>query len=756
MDIESLRAENEALKARISDLERALQHAQDESRSPLFSAAPDYFTALHETALTIMRHLDLNDVLEAIVLHATRLAGTSDGYIDLLSPDGTQMEMKIGVGWYAEHCREPIDIGDGIGGRVWQTGKPMIVRDYRTWEGRVPFLDSSSIGTIVAVPLRSGSTVIGVLGISYFESDRPVADALVDMLLRFADLAAIAIGNARLYTIVQNELAERRRIEAELRENEQQLRRLYAITRRQAQELHLIGQVREAIAREIDLPALFRVVVESINATFGYTLVCIYLRDGDNLILQHQVGYPSPINRIPLDKGVISRTILSGRPTLITDVRSDPNFIGVMDNITSEICVPLCDQERVIGALNIESVDGVVLTEDDLRLITELTGHINVAIERARLYEQLWRRVQQLDALYDIMTDMIGNLDLDAVLQTIVTRMIALLRATHGMIALYDPEQRNLRIHYSTGMDHNYANKRLALGEGLIGKVALTRQPLVVYNYEHWEGQSPVFRSMPSSNVLAAPLLAGDELIGTLSVSDVNLARVFTNDDIRLLSMFAQQATIAIKNARLFAEVQHLAITDPLMGIYNRRYFFSAAAREFERARRHRHTLAILIADLDNFKQINDHYGHPIGDQVLQAVSNTFRCELRSIDLLARYGGEEIIVLLPETDCSGVIRVVERLQSRLLEAIATERGAIHITASFGAAVSQRINVPDVETLIDSADQALLRAKQQGKDRLVIWCDACAANGVCLLAPPEACDRRITVVSSTNTSPEKTA
>ena len=494
--------------------------------------------------------------------------------------------------------------------------------------------------------------------------------------------------------------------------------------------MHLIGQVREAMAREIDLPALFRTVVESIAATFGYSLVCLYLRDGDELALQHQVGYPVQLDRIPFGRGVISRTILSGRATLIADVRSDPDFIGVMDNIVSEICVPLRDQDRVIGALNIESTDSVVLTDDDLRVMTELAEHINVAIERARLYEQLWRRVQQLDVLYDIMTDITANLDRDTVLKAIVERMIALLRVTQGMIALYDPEQNNLRIHYSVGMNRDYAGMRIASGEGVIGRVAQTRQPLVVYDYQQWEGRTSLFQEMPSSNVLGVPLLSGDELIGTLSAGDVNLKRVFTDDDIRLLSIFAQQATIAIKNARLFAEVQHLAITDPLMGIYNRRYFFSAATREYERARRHHHPLAVIIADLDDFKQINDRYGHPVGDRVLQEVSSVFRRELRSIDLLARYGGEEIVMLLPETECSGVITVVERLRSRLMSAIPTERGDVRITASFGAAVSQRIRTPDVETLITCADQALLRAKQQGKDRLVIWCDMCDAAGHC--------------------------
>ncbi len=751
MNLELLRAENNALRARMCELEdelRRLQQTTDTDHPPageLHPDDPDYFAVWHETALAIMSRLDLNDVLETITRHAAQLAGTEDGFIDLLSPDGILLEMKIGTGKHARNRGSVIAVGEGLSGRVYQTGAPMMVEGYCNWEGRVCSIATSGFGTVIAVPLRLRSTIIGVLGVSYDTSAPKGFESIVMRLTRFAELAAIAIDNARLYTIAQQELAERRRIEDELRANQQRTYDLYAVTRRQAQELHLIGQVCEAMAREIDLPALFRTVVESVAATFGYPLVCLYLRDDDDLVLQYQVGYAVQIDRIPLGRGVISRTILSGQATLVANVHSDPDFIGAIDGIVSEICVPLRDRNRVIGALNIESTDGVVLTDDDLRIMTELAEHVNVAIECARLYEQLWWQVQQLDVLYDIMTDITGNLDRDTVLKAIVERMIALLRASHGMIALYDPEPNNLRVHYSAGMNRDYTGMRVAPGEGVIGRVAQTHQPLVVYDYNRWEGRASLFADMPSSNVLGMPLLSGDELIGVLTVGDTSLKRTFTYDDIRLLGVFAQQATITIKNARLFAEVQHLAITDPLMGIYNRRYFFTAALREFERAQRHHHALAVIIADIDNFKQINDRYGHPIGDRVLKEVGSIFRRELRSIDRLARYGGEEIIILLPETDCGGVVSIIEHLRSRLMSAIPTERGDVRITASFGAAVNQHVKTPDVETLIACADQALLYAKQQGKDRLVIWCDICDATGQCSYIAPHMLPLRANII-----------
>jgi diguanylate cyclase (GGDEF)-like protein len=287
---------------------------------------------------------------------------------------------------------------------------------------------------------------------------------------------------------------------------------------------------------------------------------------------------------------------------------------------------------------------------------------------------------------------------------------------------LYDAQQNHLIVHVSVNMDYDYAGVRLALGEGAMGKAALTRQPVVVCDYRAWSERSLQCEAESTANVLAVPLLAGDELIGAMSAGDGDLKRIFTADDIRLLSMFAQQATVAIKNARLFEEVQYLAITDPLTGLYNRRYFLSAARRELERAHRHHSPLVVIIADLDDFKRINDDFGHPVGDRALRAFSDLLRRELRSIDLVARYGGEEFILLLPETDENGGVQVVERV--RLLwsqTTIATGQGVARMTSSFGMAVyAEPFDGMSIDTLVARADEALLCAKQAGKNRLEIW------------------------------------
>ncbi|MBA3276844.1 MAG: PAS domain S-box protein, partial [Chloroflexia bacterium] len=184
---------------------------------------------------------------------------------------------------------------------------------------------------------------------------------------------------------------------------------------RQAQERDLLDEVRTALARELELPDLFRTVVEATARTFGYTLVSLYLLEGRVLVLQYQVGYDHVAQRIPVTEGVSGRVVRTGEAVLLVDVRTDPAFIGTIPGpgIISEVCVPLSDQDDVVGTFNLESRDGVYLTDADLRLMVALSEHVNVAIGRARLYTAVRRSEARFRALVQQAADIIIVLDAD-------------------------------------------------------------------------------------------------------------------------------------------------------------------------------------------------------------------------------------------------------------------------------------------------------------------------------------------------------
>lgn len=199
-----------------------------------------------------------------------------------------------------------------------------------------------------------------------------------------AEAGQAAFWHGYLLDITDLKLAEMAR-----QESEQRYRDLFISAQRQAQELALLDKVRTALVQKLDLPSVNRAVVDNVAETFGYTLVSIYMIQGDELILQHQVGYNRVIERIPRGQGVLWRIIQSGEPLLIKDVRAEPDFLEAISDIVSEIAVPLTDQGQPVGGLNVESVHGVPLDETDLRVLAAVGRQASIAIERARLYAQI-------------------------------------------------------------------------------------------------------------------------------------------------------------------------------------------------------------------------------------------------------------------------------------------------------------------------------------------------------------------------------
>jgi diguanylate cyclase (GGDEF)-like protein len=220
------------------------------------------------------------------------------------------------------------------------------------------------------------------------------------------------------------------------------------------------------------------------------------------------------------------------------------------------------------------------------------------------------------------------------------------------------------------------------------------------------------------ASALAAPL-GGDGGVGIVSVARGE--RRFTTGEHELFSYLTNQASVSVENVDLHETVQRQAVTDELTGLFNHRRFQEVMTQEVERARRYGQEMGLIMLDIDNFKRVNDTYGHLQGDMVLREVARVLRQSSREIDEPARYGGEEMAVALPQTDLEGAFRFAERVRRRI-EALDLPLldgdGTLKVTASFGAASLATSTGDGKDALVAAADAALYRAKRSGKNRTV--------------------------------------
>jgi len=390
----------------------------------------------------------------------------------------------------------------------------------------------------------------------------------------------------------------------------------------------------------------------------------------------------------------------------------------------SAFFAPLTEGKQMLGLAVLLDAD---LHPRDQALCDLILDRLSARLQQLKMEEDR-RKERDYSTKLISMISALSMIDSQKELYRNMLEMSAeLCGAESGSLMLLDETAASLTITAARGMSSPVAQSvAISVGEGIAGRVAQGGLPLMVNDIE--KDERIATRNRPrfkTKSFICLPLKTGDNLVGVLNLADKGDGSSFTEADLRLLQSFVAHAVQMIERTAVLERAGHLeklSITDPLTGLYNRRFLESRLDEEINRSQRQEQKFSLILADLDNFKIYNDVLGHLAGDKALQKVADLMRSTAREMDIVTRYGGEEFCLILPGTGKKECLFVAERLR-RAIE-VAIFPGESHLplgrlTVSLGVSA-----YPDdgegPEALIHAADLALYRAKHNGRNRLVLY------------------------------------
>nr|HMN60045.1 diguanylate cyclase [Anaerolinea sp.] len=431
------------------------------------------------------------------------------------------------------------------------------------------------------------------------------------------------------------------------------------------QKLVRLGLLEEAsreIAESMDEIEIMQRTVRAVVNRFGYAEAAISL-----LVDEHQmeiaaidgtedIGF-KPGYRQMVGEGIIGHTAETRSVYMTGDIENDSFYYSIGKRSGSAACVPMLSSGQLLGVLYVESVEKNAFVQDDIQTLETLVSHAVTAIQKARLFDRARAQLRAITTMQSVSQTILSSLELPDIFQSVVQLLLDNFNYTY--VSIYMLQGDVLRLGAQAGYPDEMILHEIPVTSGITGRSVQTRQIQFVQNVS----ADPAFlrASNDIESEICVPLLKDDQVLGVINV-EAAPGHPLTEDDVALLTVLRGPILIAIENAHLHSRVKQLALTDGLTGLYNRRAFDEMLESEIERASRYNHPLTLVIIDMDNFKDYNDLWGHPAGDERLESVADLLHSNLRSPDIVARYGGEEFAMILPNTAKSSALVLAERLR----------------------------------------------------------------------------------------------
>jgi diguanylate cyclase (GGDEF)-like protein len=340
--------------------------------------------------------------------------------------------------------------------------------------------------------------------------------------------------------------------------------------------------------------------------------------------------------------------------------------------------------------------------------------------EGSRLKREMAAKERELSFFKEVSSDLTSSLELRDILGRIMEKVKSMIKAEAWSVLLVDQEMGELVFEKTSARKTRDIRKiRLKLGEGIAGWVAREGVPVVVPDVskdERFMGKIDKAILFKTKSLMCVPITMKEQVLGVLEFVNKTTGDPFSREDLDLLLRLVDLTAVAVERTSLYQKMTELALTDDLTKLFNTRYLNRTIEIEIQRSTRYKTSVSLIFMDIDYFKRINDQFGHLIGSKVLVEVGQLLLKSLRSIDIVARYGGDEFVIVLPQTTPNTASLIAERMRKSIEQNtfLKKEGYSLKLTASFGVA-SYPESARSKEELIKIADEAMYRVKHQTRN-----------------------------------------
>ena len=470
----------------------------------------------------------------------------------------------------------------------------------------------------------------------------------------------------------------------------------------------------QAVLSTFDLDEVLQRILAIARDHFHLRNVAILLLDPETrqLCVRSQIGWDAGKDiTLTIDQGITGAAASTKKLVYAPDVRLDPRYVCAAQSTRSELAIPLKVCDEVVGVLDCQSDRIDHFDRETIDLLTLFSTQASIALQNARLYSLERQRARQLEAINKIAQESTAVMELEELLVHACSVIQQAFQVSHVALLLREEGDLVIRAHQGVLTPCLPPGQRIAVVDGPWSEIIASHGTVVEKDLTRVPESVRLFKETGSR--MSIPLISFGQTLGVLTLHNARI-NAFRRSELQSLESVADICANSIQNAHYVERVKQLAYLDGLTGIFNRRFFELRIGEELERARRYGTGMAVIIADIDQFKSLNDEFGHLLGDEVLRQVSSLFHQQLRKTDVVCRYGGEEFAILLSQVNAQQALAIAEKLRAQV-EAWQFPGVPRTVTISAGVAVC-----PDHgssrDELVRSADNALYAAKQLGRNR----------------------------------------